>query len=106
MTVDACKILLLFFPFLAEEDGGLMGLLLICTLLTLGVAMAIVIFCHHDATCHELLSSLSSWQHLIVSENSLTIIELQYGQKGQSQSWNIVLLNAFQAMELKINWKF
>lgn len=43
-----------------EEDGGLMGLLLICTLLTLGVAMAIVIFCHHDATCHELLSSLSS----------------------------------------------
>lgn len=43
-----------------EEDGGLMGLLLIFTLLTLGIAMAIVIFCHHDATCHELLSSLSS----------------------------------------------
>ncbi|KAJ7385204.1 Leucine rich repeat containing 59 [Desmophyllum pertusum] len=43
-----------------EEDGGLIGLLLIFTLLTLGIAMAIVIFCHHDATCHELLSSLSS----------------------------------------------
>lgn len=50
---------LLCFLF-AEEDGGLMGLLLIFTLLTLGIAMAIVIFCHHDATCHELLSSLSS----------------------------------------------
>jgi len=48
-----------FFLF-AEEDGGLMGFLLIFTLLTLGIAMAIVIFCHHDATCHELLSSLSS----------------------------------------------
>ena len=44
----------------AEEDGGLIGLLFIFTLLTLGIAMAIVIFCHHDATCHELLSSLSS----------------------------------------------
>ena len=52
-------LLSLCFPF-AEEDGGLMGLLLIFTLLTLGIAMAIVIFCHHDATCHELLSSLSS----------------------------------------------
>ena len=50
---------LLCFLF-AEEDGGLMGLLFIFTLLTLGIAMAIVIFCHHDATCHELLSSLSS----------------------------------------------
>lgn len=53
-------LLLVFFSLFAEEDGGLMGLLLIFTLLTLGIAMAIVIFCHHDATCHELLSSLSS----------------------------------------------
>jgi len=43
-----------------EEDGGLLGLLLLFSLLTLGIAIALVIFCHHDATCHELLSSLSS----------------------------------------------
>lgn len=43
-----------------DEDGGLLGLLLLFSLLTLGIAMALVIFCHHDATCHELLSSLSS----------------------------------------------
>lgn len=47
-------------PQTQEEDGGLLGLLLLFSLLTLGVAMALVIFCHHDATCHDLLSSLSS----------------------------------------------
>ncbi|XP_068703293.1 leucine-rich repeat-containing protein 59-like [Montipora capricornis] len=43
-----------------EEDGGLFGLLLLFSLLTLGIAIVLVFVCHHDATCHELISSLSS----------------------------------------------
>lgn len=47
-------------PQSQDEDGNLIGLLLLFSLLTVGIAVALVIFCHHDATCHELLSSLSS----------------------------------------------
>ena len=52
-----CK---MYIISIADGDGNLIGLLLLFSLLTVGIAVALVIFCHHDATCHELLSSFSS----------------------------------------------
>ena len=77
---------------IADEDGNLIGLLLLFSLLTVGIAVALVIFCHHDATCHELLSSFSSWHPPSIPINYRELFLICMNLNIQSGFWEIKYL--------------
>ncbi|KAK3741570.1 hypothetical protein QZH41_012514 [Actinostola sp. cb2023] len=43
-----------------EDDGGILGIVLILIVVTIIVAIGLVVFCHHDTACRELLAALTS----------------------------------------------